>query len=48
MFIDVLAIVSFGNIFATQKKETEEFGTTCFFRGEFLRLVRFYLVFDSC
>jgi hypothetical protein len=33
MFIDVLAIVSFGNIFATQKKEAEEFGTTCFFWG---------------
>jgi hypothetical protein len=36
VFIDVLAIVSFGNIFATQKTEAEEFGTTCFFRGEFL------------
>jgi hypothetical protein len=44
MFIDVLAIVSFGNIFATQKKETEEFGTTCYlaFSGG---LNRRYLLF---
>ncbi|KAK2447284.1 O-fucosyltransferase [Trifolium repens] len=38
-YLNLKTIVSFGNIFATQKKETEEFGTTCFFRGEFLRLV---------
>ncbi|KAK2361156.1 O-fucosyltransferase [Trifolium repens] len=37
--LNLKTIVSFGNIFATQKKEAEEFGTTCFFRGEFLRLV---------
>jgi type I site-specific restriction-modification system R (restriction) subunit len=48
MFIDVLAIVSFGNIFATQKKEAEEFWHNLLLPGEFLRLVRFYLVFDSC
>ncbi|WJX56512.1 eukaryotic long-chain fatty acid CoA synthetase (LC-FACS) [Trifolium repens] len=29
-------IVSFGNISATQKKEAEEFGTTCFSWEEFL------------
>jgi long-chain acyl-CoA synthetase len=40
MLIDV-AIVSFGNISATQKKEAEEFGTTCFSWGEFLQLVRY-------
>ncbi|KAK2406940.1 dynein regulatory complex subunit [Trifolium repens] len=34
--VHLKAIVSFGNIFATQKTEAEEFGTTCFFWGEFL------------
>jgi long-chain acyl-CoA synthetase len=40
VLIDVVAIVSFGNISATQKKEAEEFGTTCFSWEEFLQLVR--------
>jgi hypothetical protein len=30
VLIDIVAIASFGNITATQKKEAEEFGTTCF------------------
>jgi long-chain acyl-CoA synthetase len=36
VLIDIVAIVSFGNISATQKKEAEEFGTTCFSWEEFL------------